>query len=352
MVDQTFNLIKLNFKKVMTLKNKIIFISWTSYHSHTQLLGKAFGADIFYLDHLINSRKILWKLFFLLDYFYKSFRSLLIILQNRPSIVVIQNPPSIAPVVIVSFSLIIKFKTVLDSHNGAFEKPWVNLPFHRWALKHSDIVIVHNNQVFKELIGNKNFKNINLKKLGSKPSEFDSVKIESQNTPYFLVIATFHGDEPMEILLKGIRECNKNNTSSIKFKVTGNYNKNLYLYNEFSKDKNIEFLGFISQNEYNKLLINAYGSISLSTRENVQQFAVIESISAGVPFISSNNLTNRDLFGNKAILSENVPEAIAESIALFIKERDRLVGNVRVIKKVLIEKWESDFNVIKKELGI
>ncbi len=101
MVEQTFSLIKLNIKKVMILKSKIIFISWTSYHSHTQLLGKAFGVDIFYIDHLINSRKILWKLFFLLDYFYKSFRTGLIILQNRPSIVVIQNPPSIAPIIIV-----------------------------------------------------------------------------------------------------------------------------------------------------------------------------------------------------------------------------------------------------------
>ncbi len=131
MVEQTFSLIKLNIKKVMIQKNKIIFISWISYHSHTQLLGKAFGADIFYIDNLINSRKILWKLFFLFDYFYKSFLTVLLILKNRPSIVVIQNPPSIAPVIIVFFSIIIKFKTVIDSHNGAFEKPWVSLPFHR-----------------------------------------------------------------------------------------------------------------------------------------------------------------------------------------------------------------------------
>jgi glycosyltransferase involved in cell wall biosynthesis len=334
------------------MKKKTIFISWTSYHSHTQQLGKAFNAEIFYIGNLINSRNLIWKLFFLLDYFYKSVRTIFVILRTRPTIVVVQNPPSIAPVVIVFFSLIIKYKTVIDSHNGAFEKPWVNLPFHTWALRHSNIVIVHNNQVFKEVTDEKNFQNINFKKLGSKPSDFDIKERKTEESPYFLVIATFHNDEPMEILLKGIREYNNNNTSSLKFKVTGNYKKNLNLYNEFSKDKNIEFLGFISQDDYNLLLTNAYGSIALSTRDNVQQYAVIESISAGVPFISSDNMTNRELFGNKAILTENAPTAIAESIELFISDRERLLNNVLRVKKTFIERWQKEFNNIQKELTV
>lgn len=103
------------------MNQKIIFISWTNYHSHTQLLGQAIGANIFYINHLIASRKIFWKLFFYIDYLYKSIRTLTIIIKNKPSVVVVQNPPSIAPVVVVFLSLFAaRFKVVIDSHNWLF----------------------------------------------------------------------------------------------------------------------------------------------------------------------------------------------------------------------------------------
>ena len=154
----------------------------------------------------------------------------------------------------------------------------------------------------------------------------------------------------MDILLEGIRKFQKKNIAKIKFRITGNYKKNLYLYSEYSKDENIEFLGFVNQDEYNKLLVNAFGTISLSTRDNVQQFSVIESISALIPFISSNNLTNRELFNSKMILTENDPIKISESIELFIEDRDNLLDNVNKIKKDLVEKWETEFNNIINEL--
>ena len=336
----------------MKKDKRIIFISWTSYHSHTQLLGNALGANIFYINHLITSRKILWKLFFIIDYLYKSYKTLIIIIQNKPEIVVVQNPPSIAPIVIVFFGLFAKYKIVLDSHNGAFERPWVDFPFHKWALEHAEVVIIHNDQLFNEVTIKENFQHVKFLKLGSRPYLFDKVLSDVQKIPYFIVISTFHSDEPMKILLEGIKEFNKINTAGIKFKITGNYEKNLNLCSEFSRENNVEFMGFIKQEEYNNLLVNAFGSISLSTRENVQQFSVIESISAGIPFISSDNLTNRDLFGDKMILTENSPPAIAKSIELFIKDRNKLEVNVQEIRKILIEKWENDFNIIKKELGI
>jgi len=332
------------------LKNcKIVFITWTSYSPHSVLLSRAFNADLFYINNLINSRRKLWKMFFFIDYLFKSYKTFKIIYNNSPNVVVVQNPPSIAPIVIVFFNMFRKFKIVIDSHNGAFEKPWVSIPFHRWAMKQADVVLVHNNQLFNELIDNVNYKKVNFRILNSKISEFPNVKKEDQKIPYILVITTFSGDEPMDILLEGIRKFSEDYRSNIKFKITGNFNKKLFLFSEYSKDDKIEFLGFVEEEHYNYLLINAFGVISLSKRDNVQQFSLMEAIGAEVPFISSDNLTNRALFDDKMILTENSQISICQNINLFIEEIEKLKENILIIKKELSEKWENDFSKIKNE---
>ena len=125
----------------------------------------------------------------------------------------------------------------------------------------------------------------------------------------------------MDILLEGLRLYNRNNTGKLKFKLTGNYNKKKLLYDTYKDDPNIEFLGFVSNLEYKKLILNALGIISLSSRDDVQQFALMESIGAGIPFISNNNITNRSLFGDKMVLFEINPQNISEGIEFFIRIR-------------------------------
>ncbi len=334
-------------------KTKAVFITWTSFNPHSSLLSEAFNSKIYYIKNLINSRGILWKLFFLLDYIYKITRTIGIILKTHPNLVVMQNPPSIVPVVIVLLSYIKKYKTVVDSHNGAFEKPWKSIPFYRWSLRKADIVILHNKQIFKRMDQNDSYNGINFKILNSRLSEFADVKKENLiGEPYFLVVSTFSGDEPMDILLEGLRLFNKKNSDNILFKLTGNYNKSPLLYNGYKNDRNIEFLGFVSNEQYSRLIVSAFGVISLSTRDDVQQFALMESIGAGVPFISNDNLTNRALFENKMILIEITPENIAEGIELFLRDKRILDKNITELKNIILNKWEKDFSSIKSELNI
>lgn len=336
----------------MNKESKIIFISWSSHHSHTQQLGDALGANIYYVNNLINSRGLIWRLFFLIDYISKGFRTLIIILKENPEVVFVQNPPSFAIIVVVLISFIKRIKVVSDTHNGAFEEPWFSVPLHKWALKKANLVIVHNQQLFNELKNKADLKSVHFKVLNSRITDFSSVKKEIQPEKYFLIISTFHGDEPMDRLLEGIRLFNSEYEGNIKFKVTGNYKKKPLLYSEYSKDKNIEFLGFVDQIKYNYLLVNAFGVISLSTRDKVQQFSLMEAIGAEVPFISTDNMTNKALFGEKMILTKNEPTCISKSIIKFLKINDILSNDVKLIKRELSDKWKSDFKSIKSLLNL
>ncbi len=331
--------------------NKVIFISWAQYCRHSYLLSNALGADIYYVSGLIKSRGIIWKLFFLFDYISKSLRTLSIILKIKPNIIYVQNPPSLAPIFIVLLKKLLKFKVVVDSHNGAFQRPWSSFPFHKWALRNADLVSIHNTQLHSRILGDPFYEKINFKILNSKLSEFQHVKKEKPLKPYFLIITTFAGDEPMEVLLESIKEFNNNNGDMI-FKITGNYNKKPHLFLKYSTDKNIEFLGFIDYKELEYFLVNSFGVISLSTRDDVQQFALMESLGADVPFISNDNRTNRALFDNKMVLVEITTEKIAEGIELFIKDKEIFDKNIIELKNIIRTKWEKDFSLIKSELGI
>ncbi len=336
----------------MTVNQKIIFISWTKYSHHTDLLADALGAEVFFIDNFINSRGILWRLFFLVDYFAKGFKSFIIILRTKPAIVFVQNPPSLAPIAVIFFKKIFKIKVVLDSHNGAFEKPWVSIPFHSWALRKADLVTIHNNQLHTNLKDLANFQKVNFKILNSKLADYSGIKKNEQESSHFLIITSFAVDEPVNELLEGIRLFNSNNHTNIKFKITGNYNRNPELFRKYSQERNLEFLGFVSEDDYSDLLVNAYGAMALSTRNDVQQFALMEAVGAEVPFISSDNSTNRSIFNDKMVLTDNTSIKISEAIEKFIKDRDSLYKNILTIKKEQTEKWNRDFNQVKEFLGI
>lgn len=329
---------------------KIIFISWTSFARHTELLGKSLDAKIFYIGKYIKFKGLLWKLLSPVDYILKSLKSLKLILKNKPDVVLVQNPPSIAPVIIVSFSKIFRFKTVIDSHNGAFEKPWIDIPFHKWALRNATIVTIHNNVLFDRLTADKNFRNINFKILNSRLSDFPAGLKEISQEKYFLIISSFSGDEPMEILLQGIDNFLKHN-KNFNFKITGNYKKNIQLYNQYCGKNNIEFLGFVDDSQYDYLVVNAYGIIALSTRDDVQQFALMEAVGAEVPFISNKNKTNIDLFEDKMVLIENNSDKVSDGVMDFINNKNKLNECIIDIKIQQQIKWEKGFDMLLKELN-
>ncbi|AFH50168.1 Hypothetical protein IALB_2465 [Ignavibacterium album JCM 16511] len=328
-------------------KERLIFISWTPQGRHTELFAKALSADLFFIPK--NFTKT-YGILLIIDYLLKTIKTCSIILKYRPTIVFVQNPPSFLPIIVVALSKIIKFKTAIDTHNGAFENPWIKIPLHKWSLKNADIVTIHNEILHQNLLSTGKFNGINFLVINSRLS--DSLEVSNRNFEnYFLIISSFSSDEPIQILLEGIELFLKNN-SSFKFKVTGNYVRQIQIYKRFKTTKGIEFLGFIDDIYYLQLLSNAFGAISVSRRDDVQQFSLMECIGLGVPFISNLNKTNQLLFHNKMPLFELKPMDIANCISDFIKRKNELNENIYTLKSELLIKWEIDFNNLLSKLKI
>ncbi len=227
---------------------------------------------------------------------------------------------------------------VIDGHNGAFMDPWIKVPFYNYVLRNSSVVLVHNEEFYKHV--REKFKKINFFTLPDSLPDLSSYSLNSSgNIKYFLVILSFAYDEPLKELFTGIKEYLAENSTNIEFYITGNFNNNIEIYNNYNALKDIKFLGFIDDEKYLRLLKNAFGIISLSTREMVQQCAVVEAVGAEVPLVCSDNETNRRIFNKGAILTRNNHEDIYYAIQKFVLNETKLRREIQAIKN----NWQTDF---------
>lgn len=330
---------------------KKVYISWTDFNWHAYLQAKTFNSEIKFISSFKKIKTDGNKLLKFLEYIKKSYKSLYIIFKVKPLLLFTEDPPPISSIIAIIIRPLLKYKFVIDAHNGAFENPMISIPGHKLALKKADAILVHNNPLKYLVENDKRFKDCKFFTLNDPIPEIPYYKSDD-NKNYLLVVTTFHGDEPIEIVLEGIIAfLSKYPDTEIEFRLTGNFNKKIHLYYKYKHPK-IIFLGFVEQKIYHQKLVNALGVISYSVRERVQQFALMEALGAGVPFISNKNLTNLELFDNKMVLTEITPDAIAEGIQKFLLSREALLSNINSLKHNLSAKRAEDLAKIKKHLGI
>ncbi|MFN3695120.1 MAG: hypothetical protein ACK4UV_08930, partial [Ignavibacterium sp.] len=280
------------------------------------------------------------------DYLQKSVKTLTIIFKSKSDLIIFENPPPISAVLGLTIKKINnKFKYIIDSHNGAFEPPMINFPFIYKAFNNADAVIVHNNPLKNFLKSKKEFNQCKFFTLNDPIPEIPKYPVSDKTNPYLLVVTTFHGDEPIETVLEGIEYfINNRHDLNIEFHITGNYKKNLKVYERFHKFNKIKFLGFVDQETYHKELVNSFGVLSYSTRDMVQQFALMEALGAKKAFISNRNLTNLELFQDKMVLTEINPESIYKGIEEFLFRKNELEKNINYLKEKLTKIRNEDFD--------
>uniref|UniRef100_A0A7V2ZIC4 Glycosyltransferase n=1 Tax=Ignavibacterium album TaxID=591197 RepID=A0A7V2ZIC4_9BACT len=333
---------------------KLTYLSWTDFNWHAFLLTKSFNAKIIFIKRIRFIKFFPRLVNVAFDYLIKSIKTITFIIKNYKNYFFFENPPPIASVIGLLCKKINKnFKYVIDAHNGAFEPPMINFPFVIKAFNNADAVIVHNNPLRIFLQSKNEFNNCTFFTLNDPIPEIPDYSIPSYKDKYFLVVTTFHGDEPVEIVLEGIELfLSKSIDSKVEFHVSGNYNKSINVYKKFSDNKKIKFLGFVDQETYHRELTNSIGVLTYSIREMVQQFAPMEALGANKPFISNRNLTNIELFDNKMVLTEINPESIAMGIEEFFMRKGELEKNIVYLKEQLTEIRNKDFNNLIRHLKL
>jgi hypothetical protein len=270
--------------------NKLV-ISWGQNITRSSSLADKLAAKDLHFKPYFKNRNL--KIF---NYAISSFRMLYALIMHKPKLVVVVLPPVFLLYVVFLYGFFRKIDIVADLHNGVLRAEWAKWPLIPFLLRKCKIVLSHNYQI-QTKINNHFGLDRNSKVLTDPLKNYsfdenlcsDFIKPGKVNV---LVPVSYAKDEPIkEIVAAESALCNDFN-----FILTGNYTK--MFSEDYVLSSSITFTGFISYEEYESLLCLCDLTLCLTTDDDIQMCAVIESISANKSFICANNSVNRHLFSD------------------------------------------------------
>lgn len=261
-----------------------------------------------------------------------------VIKAHNPRTVVLLNQP---PFIVLAALLARRskpFELILDFHSGALSKPmWKPFaPMYRRVVRSAPFVIAHNR-----------FDGESLADWGAKPVHFialprpfgpelrDAVPDDAR----ILVVCSFADDEPIATLFEAMRRC-----PEIRFEVTGKHEK--------ARDAigivppNVTLLGFVDYDVYLQRFATATAAATFSTRPHIMQMAVHEAISLGVPVVTNESETLREVLEDGGVYCEIAADAIAEAFRSAVRRRVELRENARALLSRRNQALKSELDIV------
>jgi len=324
----------------MTIKNKIVYISWQPYCSRSdntarELNGKSYM--VYYEFFGSNYCTILFK------YIMQAITTLIILIRDMPDVVFVMSPPLFACFPVYFYSVLFQKKYVIDAHTGAMTDPmWEKVMFlQKFFCRHAVFTILTNMQLAKILIQ----WNADYLIIPDVP-----IKITNPFLPHLkgkkniTLVNTFAKDEPVSEFLKAAA-----NFPDTNFFVTGKINRQAKAYlNEAGN--NVTFTGFLPYSDYYGLLLQSDIIIVLTTRDNTMQRGAYEAIYLGKPVITSEWQILKDNFEEGAIFVDNTEDGITSGIKQALKRLSILEKEAENLKRKKLKRWEKNKTEIIKNL--
>ncbi len=325
--------------------SKTVFIIWNTYNRRPDVLAQHMDCDIVFISHIIDNRGPYWKYFFWLDYLYKSIYTMAYLFWHRPAVVFAQSPPSFCPMVCWIYCKTFGRKLVVDGHNNAFESPWIKVPLYVKTLEKSFRVLVHNEELQAEL--RESYPKMPLVTLPDKIPQFsENGQHDLSALPYLLVVLSYAGDEPLEVLFEAMAAYRQQSGQEMAFKITGNYKRQPQFYERYKMVDGIHFLGFVSNEQYEKELKGAMGVVALTSRQKTQQCASVEAMGAGIPQIVSDTDTNCRLLFKGALIVPIESAALQRAFSQFPKQHPVLREEILEVRSHWREQWQKSYDAL------
>lgn len=297
--------------------SKKIVLSWGKNIRRSKTLAATLGADD---RHVVSPFKGNGVFFKLCGYLWSSVVTIMVILYRRPVLVVVSLPPVFCVYILAFYKLIRgqKVEVIYDLHNGVLRREWKFWPALGWLMRSSGQVFAHN-IVVKPVIDDffavesivvpdplpvVDFERlINLKQ----PDFFEAGKIN------VVVPLSYAADEPISEILAAA-ELVAEHTNFIMTGPSAKY----FSGRKVSLPENIYLTGYLSNEEYDKTLLDADVVLCLTTDASIQMCAIVEAIAFEKPFICSDSALNVASYSDIALFSPLNADGIASTLDEFL----------------------------------
>ncbi len=321
------------------------FIVWIKFQRRALSMQVFFDYQLKFIPEKLSNTK-----FKFIDYIYKSFSSFWCLFINRPSVLWIQLPPSPLLWVTLIYKLFNKKMIIIaDCHNGLFGKKWGKYIKNGKYLNNVDILITHN-YIIKDMsidMGLDSTKIFILEdKPATKPQNIDHNYEINIETPWILMPCGFAEDEPLSVVFEAARLI-----PDITIVISGNTKRASGFHDLENLPNNVLLTGYLSNENYESLIINADAILGLTTEHHIQISVANEATGFEKPMILSDTPLLRELFNKGATYVNNHdPISMADGIKLAIINKDSLSLEVKTLKKERNKKWQKQAQGVKNEI--
>ena len=273
-------------------------VAWRKLSRRSTLLAKALNVELFFFKDRLPYLRAIWQTHFAIH-------------KANPSVIIVQLPQG--PLLLQALVLrgLMGCKVIADVHTGfLLNKGWkehlLNGPF-KDLLGHADLILAHN-ETQLSLIPEKL-----LPKTLVVYDQWEFIIpqpiLKASKGDYLVFPASFAPDEPLKEVINAVESLDV----PIKLYVTGNWKRQAQIKARVSE--RVVFTGFLSEDEFNRLIAGSKAVITGSKREYTSLMSAWEAVAYNKPLALTHTETLHSLFGDYAVffnweVSESIRKAL------------------------------------------
>jgi glycosyltransferase involved in cell wall biosynthesis len=305
---------------------KRIWITWER-QRRNRTLSAAMNAKLFEIDIRANRY---------LRYIVSSMITLFTLIRERPEIVFVQNPSIVLATIAIAYCRLFRTKIIVDAHNaGIFPfdgKKWWATKLTVLLLQTADLTIVSNSALAKYVIEMRGRAIVLPDPIPHFLNTISHKMLKGRCNVLF--ICTWAADEPYIEVFKAARQLD----DDIVIYVSG-HSKGREKEISGGIPHNVVLTGFLSEDEYVKLLYECDVILDLTTRENCLVCGAYEAVAAEKPLIVSNTKALKEFFVSGTVYTGNTYMDISRNIVIACGIRNRLCEEMKELKKKMTDEW-------------
>jgi len=165
------------------------------------------------------------------------------------------------------------------------------------------------------------------------PTEFQPEALENLSRPHVTVVNTFSYDEPIEAILEAAMLL-----PDVHFAVTGDLRRCPRRLLE-KAPRNLRFTGYTPMQDFVNMLYSSDLALVLTTENFTMQRGVYESVSLGVPVVTSYWPILQRTFSGAAEFCDNSAGDIARAIQTMLEHHEEFKDGVLALKRRRQKVW-------------
>jgi glycosyltransferase involved in cell wall biosynthesis len=311
-----------------------ISISWISSHRRSREIAHVVGVQPYFVrgaSRLLPVR-----------YLRQHLETRRLLKSHRPNVVVVMQPPPLALIAIAGYARRHGTLVIGDLHSGVFmDKKWAwASPWVLGVLRRRGGAVVPNADLAAicRKAGVQTFVSHGwITPLEDKGQQLPPA-LSGGNPPFVLIPFTYASDEPVDEVLAAAER-----VPSVTWVLTGRPPEAVVE----KAPANVAFPGFVSDEEFQALLLNARAVLALTTRKSTMQSAGYEAVASATPLVTVNEPVLRDYFGEAAVYTGLEAMNIAASVQHVLSNQDSRREAMRALQSEVVRTQGSTADAIR-----